>query len=396
MTDRDRRTEIRVSTSTTEGPEVHEGARPEQTLLRPRDGHLKGSQLRVFECVWKVVRVSEDVVWGIVAFLLAVTEVLITPVILFGERAPAPTLLDTILRYTVAPAMCILNCMFLYALYRSRDQRPYAPQVALAMPQLPLFLRPFAGLFWGAHVFLTLPAVWASHVMGADLSFHLRLLILVLGGFCSFWGFGYLLLMVSAFNRSPRAIGWVWHYRFWYVLAIVATAVCLPYFGFMQVTGEMEVLTPRRVTVVGSADAGCIEIMVRNKESKTLKIAENPDWNDFNVRVMAPGGLKMARKVTISGAVLGRTDDDYRSVSPGETIRLCTLRFVAGTVLGSPADWQNVGEGGPPEHLPFQKAGRYHLILEYEDRAGVNRGAVSSLPETVCTVVIESTHGKSN
>ena len=353
------------------------------TSIRDIRQPAPSSVWRAMRSIW---RWTEDVFGGVVAFFIAIA-VLVTFVIIALED-PFDGSLDAYLRYV--PVLLAFGFEFMHAfcLFTCVRRKPYAVHVALAMPRMPLLLRPLPAAFWAMHLVGALGFVWMAHMIPSGSSWLARGALFALGGLCGFWAFGYLLLAVGSIKRDRGLLEKIWRHRAWYLIVITAAAIALPYTGLARHVRVDLFLLANRMAVPPGSESGTIRLRLRSVGAEPAKVLADPSWDDFEIEVRTPCGGAFKREALAVRRSLRRTAKDYRVVWPRATLAFCELEFRTGETFGAAADWERVegSESCPP---PFAARGTYHLTLSYEDRAGAGNGAVSMLAPVICTIVVE-------
>jgi len=177
----------------------------------------------------QILSILEAVFGLIVSFLLAVC-VLLSALIIGFERSPSG-ILEGLARYSLMIAICLLEVFHIYALCKAVERKsPSAVAVALALPKMPLLLRPPVALFWLIHLFFTMGFIWAAQQYGARTeNLLLRATLTLLAAGLSFVAFGYFLNAVAAVKPDETTLQKVWHNRRWYALVIAVLVIVLPY-----------------------------------------------------------------------------------------------------------------------------------------------------------------------
>lgn len=345
------------------------------------------TSLRPWQVALSVWRRVEDVSSGIVAFIVAVV-VIFTSVIIGFERTPSGPI-DGAFRYGLMTSICAMELLHIRCLVACSHKRPYSPQVALAMPRFPIAIRPVASVFWGIHLLFALGFVWIAHAVPPSVPVLLHVAAFVGGGLCSFWAFGYLLLVIASVKRDDGLLKPVWRHRSWYLLVIAGVAFALPYTGFVSIVRyDVFLTTPKKVMASTGSGAVSIDLAIRNAGDEPTKVIADASWAHFLAEVRVPSGATFRLRPLPLLQSLQRTREQYQKVPANSSQQLCQLQFIPGEVLGMSSDWQSP-EGTTPSRVPFLEGGSYRIKLTYRDRAGAQYGALSRMPPVVFTVVID-------
>ena len=173
----------------------------------------------------------EEALGGLLALIIAVS-VMISSVLIGLERSADR--LGGLWRYGIVAAICLVEFLHVFALYRALGRRPYAPAVALSLPRLPLLLRLPVSAFWLVHLLFVCGFIWAAHAGFATSPVLVRLLLLVLAAGLSYLAFGYLLNAVATVSPDQTIISRLWSKRAWYAGAISVIVILLPFAGFVR------------------------------------------------------------------------------------------------------------------------------------------------------------------
>jgi hypothetical protein len=180
----------------------------------------------------EVLACVEEALGGLLALIIA-ASVMISSVLIGLERSP-DRLLDGLWRYGIVAAICVVEFLHVFALYRAMGRRPYAPAVALLLPKLPLLLRLPVSAFWLVHLLFACGFIWAAHAGFVTSSVLVRLLLIVLAAGLSYLAFGYLLNAVATVRPDQTIISRLWSKRAWYAGAISVIVILLPFTGFVK------------------------------------------------------------------------------------------------------------------------------------------------------------------